>query len=298
MSESQTTLRLGIVDTETTGFSHEDDRLIQVALILPQPNTPVEEWPVFNQYCNPGIPIPATASAVHHITDLDVAQAPPVESLVEDLVGFIRAHAADIDALVAHNAPFDRGFLPALSDHAWIDTRRWAQHLIPEAPGFSNQVLRYHLGCDVPKTYKGRTLEAHDALADVIVTSRIAQNLMRMHHDAGHDLSVDGVRSVCERPLMIESFPFGKHRGVAVSDVIKKDPGYVRWALSNIEDMDADLKATLIKRSPDALLSAIAGSDTNEDSASPSSMAREELFARSAQPADPSRSVRSARFGV
>ena len=57
-------------DTETTGIKAEKDRVIEIAAF-----DPVQDR-TFEALVNPGMPIPAEASAVHHITDDMVADSP------------------------------------------------------------------------------------------------------------------------------------------------------------------------------------------------------------------------------
>jgi len=64
--------------------------------------------PVFDQLINPGQPIPPGASVIHHLVERDMAGAPSMERVWADFAPVLARH----DALVAHNAAFDRGFLP------------------------------------------------------------------------------------------------------------------------------------------------------------------------------------------
>jgi len=50
--------------------------------------------------------------------------------------------------IAAHNARFDRGFLPSLHGCRWLDTMRGAKHLWPDAPNYQNSTLFYWLGFD------------------------------------------------------------------------------------------------------------------------------------------------------
>ncbi len=98
---------LATFDTETTGTDVENDRIVSAALIIldreGRPNV-TNRWLV-----NPGIPIPAEASAVHGITDEHVAEhGIDPASAVEQIA--VALHAATVELalpLVAYNAPFD-----------------------------------------------------------------------------------------------------------------------------------------------------------------------------------------------
>src|SRR5690554_2122410 len=65
---------LAFFDIESTGLSIRNDRIIELALIQIHPSGDVMERV---RRFNPGIPIPPEATAVHGITDADVADEPP-----------------------------------------------------------------------------------------------------------------------------------------------------------------------------------------------------------------------------
>lgn len=94
---------IALIDVETTGRDASVDRIVELGIVIGRGGEVVarHEWLV-----NPGIPIPAEASAVHKITDADVKDAPPFEAiadkLMEALVGCIPG---------AYNAAFDKAFV-------------------------------------------------------------------------------------------------------------------------------------------------------------------------------------------
>lgn len=102
-------------DTETTGLSVKQDHIIQVGAVRVL-NGRIVEGEAFDTYVDPGCPIPAASTQIHHITDADVAGAP-------DALAACRAfHQFARDAvLVAHNAPFDIGLLRKYAPEAGVD---------------------------------------------------------------------------------------------------------------------------------------------------------------------------------
>jgi len=60
---------LCLLDSETTGIT-DDSRIVELGMILIKADQPPVEW---RSLVNPEMPIPAAATAVHHITDLHVA---------------------------------------------------------------------------------------------------------------------------------------------------------------------------------------------------------------------------------
>ncbi len=92
-------------DTETTGLSVETDDIVQLGAVRVL-NGRIVEGEVLDSYVNPGRPIPPASTAIHRVTDADVADAPDIRT-----VGQLFHHFARDAVLVAHNAPFDIGLL-------------------------------------------------------------------------------------------------------------------------------------------------------------------------------------------
>lgn len=94
-----------LFDTETTGFEPlTGDRVIEIAAI-----ELINDLPTGAQYhvlLNPERDIPAESTRVHGITSAHVEGKPLFADVVDEMLAFFG------DApLVAHNAPFDFGFI-------------------------------------------------------------------------------------------------------------------------------------------------------------------------------------------
>lgn len=112
--------RVLVLDTETTGLSHQADKIIELAMLLVQvdmatglPFGPVE---LFEGFEDPGMPIPAVAQAVTGISD-DMVQGHRLDDAQ------VEAMVSKADLIVAHNAGFDRPFVearfPCFAAKAW-----------------------------------------------------------------------------------------------------------------------------------------------------------------------------------
>ena len=95
-----------VLDTETTGFNKDSDRVIEIGAVKLREGRPVSK---FHTYLNAqGVSSSPGALAVHGITEQFLADKPVFSDVYNALLDFI----CDTD-LVIHNAPFDVGFLDA-----------------------------------------------------------------------------------------------------------------------------------------------------------------------------------------
>ena len=105
-----------VIDTETTGFSPSNDRLVSVAALHVRFSN---EMPIREMYeiVNPQRPIPIEATAVHGISDSSVVNKESFTNIAQELRGFI----GDLP-IIAHNAPFDMSFLEEEFRRAGVDS--------------------------------------------------------------------------------------------------------------------------------------------------------------------------------
>ena len=96
-----------VFDTETTGLDSSEDRVIELGGVEIEDYVPTGK--TFHRYINAGgRPVHPDAERIHGITDQFLADKPRFEQVVEEWLAF----AGDA-RLVAHNAPFDIGFMNA-----------------------------------------------------------------------------------------------------------------------------------------------------------------------------------------
>ena len=81
--ELQLTRPLVVFDIESTGINWRTDRIIDLALVKLLPDGQREQY-TFR--VNPGMPIPPESTAVHQITDDDVAGCPGFADVVDDVL--------------------------------------------------------------------------------------------------------------------------------------------------------------------------------------------------------------------
>ncbi len=204
------TKRFIYYDTETTGIRAGKDRIVEIAAFDPK------EDRTFCSFTNPECPIPAEATAITHITDEMVKDAPLIQEVLASFVDFC---SGDI-VLVAHNNDaFDKPFLEAefqragLQMPAWIfvDSLKWARKYRNDLPRHNLQSLR--------EVYGIAANQAHRALDDVIVLQRIFSQMIG-------DLSCETVLELLSQTTQIVRMPFGKYAGKMIAEVPKE---YVQW---------------------------------------------------------------------
>lgn len=226
---SETTF--AFVDVETTGMDPRQDRVVEAACVVTHAGRRTES---FSTLVNPRRPIPATASAVHHLTDDCVARAPSLESIVPRLTALV----ADA-VVVAHNAAFDLAFLPFLRERPTLCSLRFARLAVPEAPNHKNQVLRYHLGVRDAALSRG---SAHEALGDAIVTSLVFDECVRRYLRAGGSDDVPTAIEIAMSPRRLPALPFGRHRGKPLGDV---PADYLQWLALEVGPKSLDVRHTV-----------------------------------------------------
>lgn len=107
------------LDTETTGFDVDRDRIIELAVVAFEHDQAGNVYRVLragSQLEDPGRPLPPQVTAITGLTDADVAGQRISEEEVEALIG-------DARLVIAHNAAFDRPFverrLPRFAELDW-----------------------------------------------------------------------------------------------------------------------------------------------------------------------------------
>ena len=99
-----------VLDIETTGLSRWRDKIIEIAAVKYEKTTEKE---TYSTLINPGRRIPEKVTELTGITDEDVLEAPKIREVLPELKAFL----GDLP-IVAHNAPFDMGFLSVAFSNA------------------------------------------------------------------------------------------------------------------------------------------------------------------------------------
>jgi len=210
-----------------------------------------EKIDVYNELCFAETPISIEAMEVHNITPDVIENQPPYNEL--EFSKKLEAYNQEENYLIAHNINFDlsmvekEGFENA---YTLIDTLRCAKHLLPDSPYHRLQYLRYALelykteGAEAAKL--DVTIKAHDAIGDVVVMKLLLSKLVLLAKEQFPEEKnpMQTLVTLTQKPVLMKTFKFGKHKGKEVSDVAKEDAGYLKWMQGNME-LDEDMKFTL-----------------------------------------------------
>lgn len=167
-------MRQIVLDTETTGLDPlTGDRVIEVAAVELFNLLPTGE--AFHSLIDPERDIPAEASRIHGFTNGDVAGKPKFAAIADQLLKFL----GDAD-IIAHNAPFDFGFLdaelfrcqrPPLDRRRMIDSLAMAKLRYPGMPNNLDALCR-RLGVD--NSMRGN----HNAILDCQLLAQVYLEMM------------------------------------------------------------------------------------------------------------------------
>ena len=235
-----------ILDTETTGTS-EQDRIIQLGYVV----LGAKEIEVHNEFCSVDVPISFGAMEVHSITP-DMLEG---KVTCTEMPAYKRLQELNTSEnyVIIHNAPFDLGMLEKENFNNQmqvIDTLRVAKHILPDEDAHRLQYFRYKF-----ELYKeeqkeadalGIEVKAHDAIGDVLILKLLLSKLRTLVQEQYPSLNpVDKMVELTSTPILITTFKFGKHKGKTLQEVAQSDAGYMRWMLSSMDNLDADLKYSI-----------------------------------------------------
>jgi len=233
-------------DLETTGLVVSSDRIVEISALKVMPNGDEE---VKTRRLNPTIPISPEATAIHHITNEDVADCPTFKDVAKSLAHWIEG--CDIAGFNA--IKFD---IPILAEEFLragvnVDFRR--RKIVDVQNIFHKMEQRTLIAAY--KFYCNKELSnAHSAEADTYATYEVLKSQLDRYSDLKNDISflsdfssinrnVDYAGRFVFNDLDEPVVNFGKHKGKKLVEVLKEEPSYYRWMMDG--DFSLDTKRIL-----------------------------------------------------
>ncbi len=219
-------------DLETTGMNVAKDRIVEISILKVYPNGKEEEY---TQRINPTVPIPAVTTAVHGISDADIADAPTfaekateIHNIIKDsdLAGF-NSNRFDIPLLAEELLRCDIDF--DIKNRNAIDVQNIFHKMEQRT-----LVAAYKFYCDKDLT------NAHSAAADTKATYEVLKSQLDRYEDLENNMKSLAEFSTRKKTADFagfigfndkgeEIFTFGKHKGKLVHAVLESEPGYYGW---------------------------------------------------------------------
>ena len=161
-----------VVDLETTGGAPDGNGITEIGAVKVRGGERLGE---FATLVNPGGPIPPLITVLTGITEAMVAPAPRIEEVLPALLEFLSG-----SVFVAHNAPFDTGFLKAACQrhgYPWpslkvVDTAALARRLLTD-----DEVPNHRLGT-LAAYFRTATRPTHRAFDDARATVEVLHALI------------------------------------------------------------------------------------------------------------------------
>ncbi len=242
-------------DLETTGLNLLTDRIVEISALKLMPNGEVVRR---TRRVNPEMPIPAEATALHHITDADVASAPTFKQIAKQVAAFFTG----CDIAGFNSTRFDLPMLDQELQRADVDFDFSRPRMIDVQTIFHKREPR-NLAAAY-RFYCGKDLEgAHGAEADTQATYEVLLAQLEKYDDLPTDVeklsqyasqhrNVDMAGRLIlddqDRPVI----NFGKYKGQLATDVLRRDPNFYDWIMKgdfmkNTKDAFTRIKLSLKK---------------------------------------------------
>ncbi len=160
-----------VFDLETTGFSPEKNRIIEIGAVKVVNGAITDR---FSSFVNPEVPIPFRIEELTGISDNMVLDAPVIEKILPEFMQFCEGCI-----MVAHNASFDMSFIDAncsrlglLCEKTVVDTVAMARVLLPALNRFKLDTVAKALGVSLENH--------HRAVDDAACTAEIFVKFLDM----------------------------------------------------------------------------------------------------------------------
>jgi len=225
---------IAFIDVETTGLDPHSDRIVEISMIKVRPDGEEEH---FSHRINPGIPIPPGVTAIHGISDEDVAGEPTFRQRAKKIRDFL--DGCDIGGF--NVIGFDLPCLESEFERAGLKFSREGRYLVDTQVIYHQREPRDLKSAYMKYTGK-KMANHHRSEEDARASAEVLVGQLKMYPDLpksvaelgelccrnnencvdreGKFISVEG-EAVCN---------FGrKHKGRRLREIAEQDPDYLFW---------------------------------------------------------------------
>ena len=163
-------------DVETTGLSPMNDKIIEVAAVLFENGEITQSY---TSLVNPEVFVPYCATAINHITNEMVQNAPKENIVFAELVEFLGDALKQQTSICAHNASFDMNFLSETlmrlgydGKISYVDTLSLSRSLIKGLHNYKQDTVAMYF--DLVNN------QSHRAVTDAEICGKILWNLLQI----------------------------------------------------------------------------------------------------------------------
>jgi DNA polymerase III subunit epsilon len=226
---------IAFIDLETTGINIASDRIVEISVLKIGPDGK-EEWMVSR--INPEMPIPPKSTVIHGISDSDVVSSPTFREVAKNLASFLEGcDLAGYNALKFDIPVLAEEFLRVNVDFNFRKRKYVDVQVIFFKKEQRTLSAAYQFYCN--KSIKN----AHSSKADTQATYEVLQAQLDMYSDLANDIeklsefsahnnSADFIGRIIYDENGVETFNFGKYKGLHVDQVFKDDPSYYSWMMN------------------------------------------------------------------
>ena len=222
-------------DLETTGVNVSRDRIVEISMIKLMPNG---ERIVKTRRINPEMHIPEAATAIHHITDEDVAGEPTFRQIAASLKQFMTG----CDFAGFNSNHFDMPLLVEEFMRVGVSVDFKNSRFVDVQSIFHKKEQRTLSAAYL--FYCGKDLgdSAHGAQADTAATIEVLESQLERYPDLKNDIdfldefsspqkTADYAGRIGYNAAGEEIFNFGKYKDEPVEKVFRMVPAYYDWCL-------------------------------------------------------------------
>ncbi|NMC37791.1 MAG: 3'-5' exonuclease [Bacteroidales bacterium] len=226
---------LAFIDIETTGINVSSDRIVEISILKIDTNGK-EDW--ISLRINPEMPIPEKSTAIHGITDKDVADAPTFREVAKKIAAFLEeCDLAGYNAIKFDIPVLAEEFLRINTDFTFRKRKYIDVQVIFHKKEQRTLSAAYQFYC------RKELQNAHSSKADTQATYEVLKAQLDRYNDLENNVeklaefsSFQNIADFAGRIVFdengVEIFNFGKHKGKPVEEVFREEPLYYSWMMN------------------------------------------------------------------